>query len=231
MQPASLMSTNADDPISEWLAQLPEGDSLAQHKIYERFARKIESIADRMLTGVPLGDSDSEDVAVKVLKSLFERIQDGRLEPPVNRQQLWNLLMGITRNKSAQVVRHKRTAKRGKGKIKGNSGFGGGTDDLGIQRIPDQSPNPAAAFREAEDLAERLESLNDDQLRQIALLRMAGYSNEEIAESLNCGKRTIERRVNDLGSKLSPVDRAEGDSGNSGNPGDSDDHAEGITDD
>jgi DNA-directed RNA polymerase specialized sigma24 family protein len=37
--------------------------------------------------------------------------------------------------------------------------------------------------------------LDDDLLRRLALLRMEGYSNEQIAERLGCGLRTIERKL------------------------------------
>jgi DNA-directed RNA polymerase specialized sigma24 family protein len=37
--------------------------------------------------------------------------------------------------------------------------------------------------------------LKDDTMRTVALLRVEGYSVEEIADRLNCGKRTIERKL------------------------------------
>ena len=37
--------------------------------------------------------------------------------------------------------------------------------------------------------------LGDEQLRQIALDRMDGYTTEEIAERLGCARRTVARRL------------------------------------
>jgi DNA-directed RNA polymerase specialized sigma24 family protein len=40
-----------------------------------------------------------------------------------------------------------------------------------------------------------LEALGDETLRQIALLRMEGYNDSEIAARLGCGVRTVGRKL------------------------------------
>jgi DNA-directed RNA polymerase specialized sigma24 family protein len=40
-----------------------------------------------------------------------------------------------------------------------------------------------------------LDRLGDDELRQIALWRLMGYSNREIADMKGCSERTIERKL------------------------------------
>ncbi len=46
------------------------------------------------------------------------------------------------------------------------------------------------------DEARRLfESLADDSLREVVRLRLEGYSNDEIARALDCGLRTVERKL------------------------------------
>jgi len=46
------------------------------------------------------------------------------------------------------------------------------------------------------DEARRLfEKLADDSLREVVRLRLEGYSNDEIARALNCGLRTVERKL------------------------------------
>lgn len=72
--------------------------------------------------------------------------------------------------------------KRGGGNVRGNSAFGkqgiGSVQDY-IQRDP-----PAEVFVELEELSQRLlRSLPNDGLRNVAVWRMAGYSNAEIAEN------------------------------------------------
>jgi DNA-directed RNA polymerase specialized sigma24 family protein len=40
-----------------------------------------------------------------------------------------------------------------------------------------------------------MDELRDDSLRRVALLRMEGYTNEEIARELRCSRRTVARKV------------------------------------
>ncbi len=67
-----------------------------------------------------------------------------------------------------------------------------------IQRISDVltsdlTPDFIAEMKEeAEDL---LNTLPDLEIRRVAELKIAGYSNSEIANEMSCGKRTVERRL------------------------------------
>ena len=47
----------------------------------------------------------------------------------------------------------------------------------------------------AEECDLLLGSLDDDSLRQVALSRMEGYTNDEIADQLGCARRTVARRL------------------------------------
>ena len=193
------MNNNSDDPVSEWLAKLRDGDSEAQHHIYEKYARRIERVATRILDTLPLKEVASEDVAIKVLKSLFLRIEDGRLEAPQNRQHLWGLLRSMAKNKSHEVRRHELADKRSYKRVElVPQNDAEDRAQNGIERVADKA---AKALDETEKFADCLETLNDE-LRQVALYRMAGYSNDEIAQFMNCGKRTVERRIHKLRSKL-----------------------------
>ena len=74
----------------------------------------------------------------------------------------------------------------------------GGADpdgDAGLAAFADTDLDPAFAAEVADELRRLLEALDDDLLRQIALLRMEGYSNEQVAERLGCGLRSVERKL------------------------------------
>ena len=47
----------------------------------------------------------------------------------------------------------------------------------------------------AEEYRLRLEQLDDTALQAIAIAKMQGYANRDIAEQLSCSVRTIERRL------------------------------------
>jgi RNA polymerase sigma factor (sigma-70 family) len=67
-------------------------------------------------------------------------------------------------------------------------------------------PSPAEAAVLNEALERRLEALADPELRQIALLRLEGYTNREIADQFDCTERSIERRTERIRNKWTLYD-------------------------
>ncbi len=59
----------------------------------------------------------------------------------------------------------------------------------------DPSPVEAVVLNEA--LERRLHALADPELRKIALWRLEGYTNSEIAGRLDCTERSVERKLAD----------------------------------
>jgi DNA-directed RNA polymerase specialized sigma24 family protein len=47
----------------------------------------------------------------------------------------------------------------------------------------------------AEECRRLLDGLGDDALREVAVARMEGYTNDEIADRLGCARRTVARRL------------------------------------
>ena len=56
-------------------------------------------------------------------------------------------------------------------------------------------PTPEFAAMVAEECRHRLDGLRDETLRRVALLKMEGYTNEEVADRLGCGLRTVVRKL------------------------------------
>jgi hypothetical protein len=63
----------------------------------------------------------------------------------------------------------------------------------GLKQIIGREPSPAVAALLAEQCQVRLNQLDDDLLRQMALMKMEGYSNEEIHKRMNRSLRAFER--------------------------------------
>ncbi len=58
-----------------------------------------------------------------------------------------------------------------------------------------REPTPEFAV-EFVDVCERLfQSLEDGKLKEIATLKMEGYTDIEVADRLKCSRRTIQRRI------------------------------------
>jgi DNA-directed RNA polymerase specialized sigma24 family protein len=72
-----------------------------------------------------------------------------------------------------------------------------GDDTTGaiLDRIDSDGPTPAEAALLNEALEQRFQRLNDPGLRQIALWKLEGYTNQEIAGKLECTLRTVERKL------------------------------------
>jgi len=64
-----------------------------------------------------------------------------------------------------------------------------------LEQIEGPEPTPAFAAQVAEECRQLLERLDSPELRSVALLKVEGYGNEEIAARLGCGVRTVERRL------------------------------------
>jgi DNA-directed RNA polymerase specialized sigma24 family protein len=72
-----------------------------------------------------------------------------------------------------------------------------GSPPHGFERVASGDPTPEFAAMMAEEFHHRLGAL-DDELRQVALLRLEGHSNDEIADRLGCARRTVARRLEQI---------------------------------
>jgi DNA-directed RNA polymerase specialized sigma24 family protein len=61
--------------------------------------------------------------------------------------------------------------------------------------VEGKEPDPAFAAQVAEECQRLLGLLADDGLRTIALKKMEGFTNEEIAAAMPCSLATVERRL------------------------------------
>ncbi len=58
-----------------------------------------------------------------------------------------------------------------------------------------REPSPELAALVAEECRRLFDALPDESLRQVAGLRLEGYTDREIADRLGCGLSTVERRL------------------------------------
>jgi DNA-directed RNA polymerase specialized sigma24 family protein len=115
---------------------------------------------------------------------------------------LWPLLVSITAHKSVDAIRHENRKKRG--------GTGSVDSDPEMQtsakRVDgnsavdflDRGPTPEFAVELSELLdwlLNELDATGDLQMREVALLKLDGASTSEIAKSLGCARRTVERKM------------------------------------
>jgi DNA-directed RNA polymerase specialized sigma24 family protein len=185
--------------VSIWIAELKAGDSLAAQRLWEGYFPRLVGLARKKLRAMPRRVADEEDVALSAFDSFCRGANQGRFPRITGRDDLWPLLVTITARKALQALRHQGRQKRGGGAVRGESAFqaapGGAEEEPGLEQVVGTEPTPEFAAQMAEECERLLGALTQGDLREIAVWKMEGYSNEEIAAKVGCVPRTIERKV------------------------------------
>ena len=181
------MSPNSHS-ITRWLDCLRTGDIQASRVLWERFLDRMLGAARRRLNGVPKRVADEEDVVVVAFERFLHGVREGRFPRLNDRDDLWAILFTLTDRAALRQVRDQDRDKRGGGDVRGDSA-------LAIAEPVADIPTPAEEVAMQENMARLLAALRDDELRQIALARMEGYSNAEIARQIDRTEVTVERRL------------------------------------
>src|SRR5262249_22536533 len=125
----------------------------------------------------------------------------------LDRNDLWKLLVVITARKAVDVMKHENRKKRGGGIVVGESAVlpqTSASGEGGINQAVSPDPSPEFAVQVAEECRRLLRSLEDATLRSVAVWKMEGYSNDEIAAKLGCVPRTVERKLRVIRSLWAP---------------------------
>jgi DNA-directed RNA polymerase specialized sigma24 family protein len=186
----------ADDSVTQWIRQLKAGDRAGVQRLWERFFRRLIGLARKKLQNAPRRVADEEDVALSAFESFCRGAEQGRFAQLQDRDNLWPLLMVITTRKAHDLIQHQQRKKRGGGQVMGESGLAGpGGGAGGLEQMLGQEPTPEFAAEVAEECDRLLRLLPDDEMRAVAVWKMEGYTNEEIAARLDCVPRTVERKL------------------------------------
>lgn len=182
--------------VSKRIAQLKEGDAEALQWLWERYRPQLMRLARQFLKSAPRRSADESDVAAGVLESLWRSASSGRLERLSSREELWALLVTLTRQKAVSQVRRELRVKRGGGRVRTEAEL----DQRGAStRLDDHAgdgPSPELLAIMAEEHERLLGLLRDDRLRLVAVLKLLGHSHEEIGQLLGVSVRTVIRKLN-----------------------------------
>lgn len=188
---------SVDGDVTIWLGQLVDGDNEAAVHIYQHYFEQIAHLARRRMSPSYRRVADEEDVAQSVMRNLFDGIANGRFPELSSRENLWRLLVVMTARKAINVVEKQRAQKRGGGAVRGESVLHGADASAaaGFDRFEGPTTTPDFLAELAEESDRQLAKLPDDTLRQVARLKMEGYTNDEIAAQLGTTTRTVERKL------------------------------------
>jgi DNA-directed RNA polymerase specialized sigma24 family protein len=184
--------------VSHWIGKLKAGDQGAAQPLWECYFHRLVGLARAKLRGSPRQAADEEDVALSALDSFCRGAEQGRFPQLADRHDLWQLLVKITFRKAIDLVKHERRRKRGGSAFQAEP-FSNGADDStagerGLEQFISREPTPAFAAQMVEQCQRLLGGLSEEQ-RSIALWKMEGYTNAEIAAKLGCVTTTVERRL------------------------------------
>jgi DNA-directed RNA polymerase specialized sigma24 family protein len=190
----------SSESVTHWVRQVEAGDNAAAQRLWEHYFRQLIGLARGRLQSVPRRVADEEDVVLSVFDSFFQDARQGELPQLSDRNDLWKLLVFRTAQKSIDLIRRHQARKRG-----GQQAGSDARPDL--EQVLGREPTPEFAAEVADECRRLLETLGSEELRQVALLKMEGYDNGEIATRMGCVERTVERRlqvIRSLWSQESP---------------------------
>lgn len=178
---------NSSNSVTQWLGLLQAGDAVGAQLLWQRYFHRLVGLARKKLHGnaAPLGDE--EDVALSAFHSFCQAAEAGRFPQLTDRKDLWQVLVMLTARKAWALARHEGRQKRG-GDARAS--------DADLEQIIGHEPSPEFAAQMAEEIQHLLGKLDDDDLRKVALWKLEGWTNEEIAGKLDCVLRTVERKLN-----------------------------------
>jgi DNA-directed RNA polymerase specialized sigma24 family protein len=187
-----------DGSVTGWIEQRKSRCEPAATELRNRFYARLIGLARRKLRGAPRRAADEDDVVLSAFETFFRRAQEGQFPQLHDRHDLRQQLVKITERKALNQLRHQGRVKRGGGKVRGESLFfrpDTSSAPASIDFVPSVQPTAEFASIVAEGLRGLLDQPGDEELRQIALLRMEGWTNEEIAQRIDRSLPTVERRL------------------------------------
>jgi DNA-directed RNA polymerase specialized sigma24 family protein len=172
--------------ITRCIRDLEAGESsrrnAAARELWEFFFADLMCYARRKFqaANASRGSADEEDAAERAFTKVCRGIERGQLKLS-NRVDLHKILRSTT---TREVITLLHRAKRDAGRA---------SDDMALREVPDAAI-PAELLLLAFDACQRLLNLlENDELRQIAIWKLAGHTNEAIRAQLGCSLATIER--------------------------------------
>lgn len=193
------MTTTASefDSVTLWVRQLKSGDEDAARKLWDRYFQRIVGLARVRLQGFRAA-FDEEDVALSSFDRVVQALRTERVQQPVDRFEFWGLLRINLQRRLADRLKMEGAGKRG-----------GGRNLLGlvpkrrrsntpVDHLPTQDADPQMSLLMAETCREMLDSLQDDELQQVAIWKLEGLTDDEVAAKLGYCRRTVQRMLRSI---------------------------------
>jgi DNA-directed RNA polymerase specialized sigma24 family protein len=187
-----VVSVSSSPSVTAWIGQVKVGDRAAAQKLWERYCSRLVRLARSKLPASRRRADDEEDVALSAMDSFLRGAERGRFPNLHSRDSLWALLVTITVRKAWKVARREKRRRE-----VGESALGAGDDShgpRGWEQILGREPTPDEACHTVERCRVLLNQLSPE-LRSVALWKMEGFTNAEIAARLGRVEGAVERKL------------------------------------
>jgi RNA polymerase sigma factor (sigma-70 family) len=186
-----------DAPVSLWIEELRGSDEVAARNLWNYFVVRLAQSARRQLRSDTRRVYDEDDAAQSAFISFCAGIAEGRFPELRDRESLWRLLITITARKVSHRHRYDRQQCRDIRRTTSGSYVQPAVQsDLSrSEQLLAQTPQPEFAAEFADVCHDLMLSLGDAKLQEVAILRMEGYNDSEIAKRQACSRSTVQRRL------------------------------------
>lgn len=187
-------------PVTHWLKEAEVGDEVARQRIWEHYYKRLVGLARTKLREGSKRMSDEDDAVIAAFDAFFRGAEEGRFPELNDRDDLWQILVMLTCRKSSDQMKYQDRQRRGEGMVRGHSIFlrTGREEPVSAEfdEFEGADATPEFALEVAENYQQLLAKLGDETLSQIAVWKMEGLQNTEIAGRLETTTRTVERKLN-----------------------------------
>jgi RNA polymerase sigma factor (sigma-70 family) len=169
--------------VTLWLNQLTTGDPAAIELLWKRYFGRLVTVARDKLRRLTVRAADEEDIALSAFLQFYQAAAGSRFARLDNRDDLWHVLVVLAARKALDHHKHQARRKRG-----------GTMAELSVD-VAASAVDPALDALFADELRALFDRLPDDEMREIARLKLDGYSDDEVAERIGRTVRTVGRRL------------------------------------
>jgi RNA polymerase sigma-70 factor, ECF subfamily len=182
----TVMTLSSDQSL---IARLRRGDNQAASEFYDRYVKRVFGLVHQQMSGRLHAVAQPEDIVQSVFKSIFRGLTTGDYDAPES-GSLWRLMAIVAVNKVRQNARRRLAGKR---------------DTRRTQYLVELESFEAKSSGTPEEfelaIREAIEGLKPFE-QEVVVLRVQGFTVEDISNELNRSRRGIERALQKIRESL-----------------------------
>ncbi|MCA8999965.1 MAG: sigma-70 family RNA polymerase sigma factor [Planctomycetaceae bacterium] len=177
---------------SSILRRIKSADEAALQQFWEMKSDAFLRFAEQVFRGTTHIARDEEGAVQSALLSLWKGLREDRFEFE-DESGLLRIMLTIIRRKVIKQMRHAHRQRRGGGLD--HVPLYGATNDGEPVAIADDDLRPDELVEAKEEHARLFLVLGEAELRRIAILKLEGHTDQEIADALGRSRATIARKL------------------------------------